>query len=330
MSGENKQHPGRSADFLSRLHDGELAPGERAHFEVHRGHCAECRRAALEFEDALALFRSARSRPPQVDLAGRILRKIQTSSPRPRARFSPRFRADLGWAALLLTGIFALLLSVRRPESPLIVSFPAPAPDAPASEPSGNTAAGETREDRAEIGPLSERRVLPAPARRDPAARDSVAAAEPRAVAPPPPAVAESKDLRDERSAESERARERPALGAESDRAGGTQEEETTASAAAPAPASPLRLSIEAIDGYGSPPALVSQPRMTMPASYRGHEFILHVDSQGKVSQVRPGPSRERKEETARLAAPAPAPVALSELAFKPGNRPRRLLVRFE
>ena len=120
-----RQHPGRSTDFLSRLHDGELDAGERAHFEAHRAHCAECRRAALEFEDALSLFRSARSRPPQADLAGRILRKIQTSS-RPRAPFSLRFRADLGWAALLLTGIFAILLSVRRPESPVLVTFPTP------------------------------------------------------------------------------------------------------------------------------------------------------------------------------------------------------------
>ena len=67
---------------------------------------------------------------------------------------------------------------------------------------------------------------------------------------------------------------------------------------------------------------------MALPASFRGHEFILHVDAQGKVSEVRPGPTRERKEETARFGARSPA--ALSELQFQPGNRPRRLLVRFE
>ena len=39
-------HPARSPEFLSRLHDGELSPAERAHFESHRAHCAECRGAA--------------------------------------------------------------------------------------------------------------------------------------------------------------------------------------------------------------------------------------------------------------------------------------------
>ena len=54
MSGNGGSHPGRSVEFLSRLHDGELDAAERARFESHRSHCAECRRAALEFEDALA------------------------------------------------------------------------------------------------------------------------------------------------------------------------------------------------------------------------------------------------------------------------------------
>ena len=59
-------HPARSAEFLSRLHDGELSPAERAHFESHRAHCAECRAAAAEFEAALALYRSShRARRPR-------------------------------------------------------------------------------------------------------------------------------------------------------------------------------------------------------------------------------------------------------------------------
>ncbi|HVE66600.1 MAG TPA: hypothetical protein VNC59_08465, partial [Thermoanaerobaculia bacterium] len=87
-------------------------------------------------------------------------------------------------------------------------------------------------------------------------------------------------------------------------------------------------LSIQAIDGYGAAPPLLAGTRIAMPPSYRGHEFILNVDSQGKVSEVRPGPARERKDDTTRTAAPAPA--ALTELRFEPGNRPRLLLVRFE
>ncbi|MDQ5857799.1 MAG: zf-HC2 domain-containing protein [Acidobacteriota bacterium] len=324
MSGESKQHPGRSVDFLSRLHDGELDPGERAHFEAHRAHCAECRRAALEFENALAMFRSARSRPPQADLAGRILRKIQTS-PRSRAPFSLRFRTDLGWAALLLTGIFALLLSVRRPESPVVVSFPAPVPDAEVPAPAAPSSP-QAADERDQLVPLPsrEKRVRQAPPREASAARDS---AVPESAAALPPAAAETKELRDNRAVEYDRGERRPAVAAEPGRAGGTQEEEPTAVVAAPA--SPLHLSIEPIDGYGSAPPLLSELRMAVPANYRGHEFILHVDSQGKVSEVRPGPAgKAENQDTARLAAPAPA--ALSELKFKPGNRPRRLLVRFE
>ncbi len=326
MSGESKQHPGRSAEFLSRLHDGELDPGERAHFEAHRAHCAECRRAALEFEDAISLFRSARSRPPQVDLAGRILRKIQTSS-RPRPPFGLQFGTDLGWAALLLTGIFALLLSVRRPEPPVVVSFPAPARDTTASAPA-EPAVRDSVELRTEnpLSPQRDRRVLTAPPRQDSAAKDSVGADE-IAAAPAAVAAERKKELGDASASEFDRSERRPAIAAESGRADGTQLEETSATAAAPA--IPIRLSVEAIDGHGSAPALLSESRMAMPASYRGHEFILLVDSQGRVSEVRPGPAdAPLKQETARLAAPANA--ALSELRFRPGNRPRRLLVRFE
>ncbi|HZI66642.1 MAG TPA: zf-HC2 domain-containing protein [Thermoanaerobaculia bacterium] len=321
MSGDSRQHPGRSADFLSRLHDGELDPGERAHFEAHRAHCAECRRAALEFEDALSLFRSARSRPPQADLAGRILRKIQTS-PRPRAPFGRRFRTDLGWAALLLTGIFALLLSVQTPQTPVVVSFPTPAPEtAPPAQAEPGVA--EPLEDEDSDSRNRNSHVAPAAPKPDAPARDSAPVrpvAEGTGAAPPATALEKETAT----SAEPDRAEPRPALAAESGRAGGA------AAATESSTASPLRLSIEAIDGHGSPPPLLSEARLALPASYRGHEFILHVDSQGKVSEVRPGPSRERREETGRLAAPAPAPAALSELEFKPGNRPRRLLVRFE
>lgn len=324
MSSKSKQHPGRSAEFLSRLHDGELDPGERAHFEAHRAHCAECRRAALEFEDALSLFRSARSRPPQADLAGRILRKIQTSS-RPRAPFGLRFRTDLGLVALLLTGIFAILLStpiaVRREEPP-VVPPPPPASGVSTSAPAA-PAVSKAAEERDQLSSQRERRVRQA---LPPAASEATGSVRPEEPGTAPTSIAaeRKKEVADARADEPDRAEPRPAFAAEPGRAGGTQEEESTAAAAAPA--SPLHLSIEAIDGYGSAPPLLSDSRMAMPAAYRGHEFILLVDSQGKVSEVLPGPTR--KQETARLA--APTPDALSELRFKPGNRPRRLLLRFE
>ncbi|HKA35346.1 MAG TPA: zf-HC2 domain-containing protein, partial [Thermoanaerobaculia bacterium] len=65
---DSNNHPARSAEFLSRLHDGELAAAERAHFESHRAHCAECRRSASEFEAALSMFRASRTSPAASDL----------------------------------------------------------------------------------------------------------------------------------------------------------------------------------------------------------------------------------------------------------------------
>ena len=327
MNGDTRQHPGRSAEFLSRLHDGELDAAERAHFEAHRAHCAECRRAALEFEDALAMFRSARSKPAQPDLAARILRKIQTTS-RPRAPFGRRFRMDLGWAALVLTGIFALLLTtpiaIRREEPPIVVSLPTPEPAAPSVSERDAAAEPESvpetdrllRDDRS-------RRDRPVPAAPPPPASNKSRPAE--APAPAPAIAVEEREY--DSQADSASSERRPALGAEVGRASGG---EARTSAAAAAPAAPLKLRIEAIDGYGAAPPLLSAERIALPSGYRGHEFILNVDSQGKVSEIRPGPSRDRKEETTALAVPATAPSALSELRFEPGNRPRRLLVRFE
>jgi hypothetical protein len=322
MNGE--KHPGRSPEFLSRLHDGEVDAGERAHFEAHRAHCAECRRAAREFEDALALFRSARSKPPQPDLAARILRKIQTSSPA-RAPFSRRFRMDLGWAALVLTGIFALLLTtpiaIHRDEPPILVSLPTPAP-APVSS-------DRTAEAAPQAAPESDRLSRDAAARRDRPASvppPPLASNMPRPAEPPAPApeVAADEKEYDAQSGGAATSQRRPALAAEAGRASGGEESTSTAAAA---PAAALRLRIESIDGFGAAPSLLSSERIALPASFRGHEFILNVDSQGNVSGVGPAPSRERRE---AQAVPVTAPTALSQLRFEPGNRPRRLLVRFE
>lgn len=313
MNGE-RQHPGRSAEFLSRLHDGELDSGERAHFEAHRAHCVECRRAALEFEDALAMFRSARSKPPRADLAARILRKIQTSS-RHRAPFDRRFRMDLGWVALVLTGIFALLLTtpitIRRDEAPVVVSLPTPAPGSPASDRVAQAAprsAPETdrlsRDDR-----MRRDRSAPVP----PPARDSDSSRpeKPPAVQPVIASERKEEEVLESRAEESER---RPALAAEAGRAGGAEEP-------AAGSASPLRLRIEAIDGHGTAPALVSEDRRMLPPTYRGREFVLLVDAQGRVTRVLPGRSGETVTRENAV---------LRELEFEPGSRPRRLRLRFE
>ena len=78
-------HPARSLDFLSRLHDGELTAAERAHFESHRAHCDECRRAAADFEATLASYRTTGTPAAKPDLAARILRRLET----PRAGGAP-------------------------------------------------------------------------------------------------------------------------------------------------------------------------------------------------------------------------------------------------
>src|SRR5262252_759927 len=102
-------HPGRSPEFLSRLHDGDLSAAERVQFESHRAHCAECRGAAAQFEAALALFRSNRPRPPAPDLSARILRKLRTVSPR-RSPLGVSFGIDLRWAGAFAAALLAVII----------------------------------------------------------------------------------------------------------------------------------------------------------------------------------------------------------------------------
>ncbi len=318
MTGNGNPHPGRSVEFLSRLHDGELEAGERARFEAHRAHCAECRRAAIEFEDAISLFRSARSSPPRSDLASRILRKVQSTN-RPRAPFSSRFGIDLGWAALLVTALLVLLVmtpivgrqreyarvipirSVTGPSSGRASELVAP-PPGPASR------QRDLRENRG----TGRRAATPAPKER------AVLQAESEAQKAESPhtagAARETSELDDRR----DRGASAPAP--EAARAGGAEETVVAAS-----PGSPLRLSIHEIDGYGTPPELVSGGRLDLPVDERGREYILLLDSQGIVRRVVPQPTG--RAETLRQ---GDASTALFRLRFQPGNRPRRLLVRFE
>lgn len=112
MSTTQNPHPARSPEFLSRLHDQDLSPAERAHFESHRAHCAECRTAAAEFEAALALFRSTGPRPAAPDLSARILRKLQQSqmTSRRRLHFGPSFGIDLRWAGAFAAAVIAVIV----------------------------------------------------------------------------------------------------------------------------------------------------------------------------------------------------------------------------
>lgn len=107
----NKNHPARSHAFLSRLHDGDLEPSEREHFEAHRAHCKECRDAAADFERALSLFRSSRSSPPPADLASRVLRKVRTQAGSRRTPFGDLFSVDLRWAGAFAAALLVLLVA---------------------------------------------------------------------------------------------------------------------------------------------------------------------------------------------------------------------------
>lgn len=332
MNGNGHTHPARSVDFLSRLHDGELDASERARFEAHRAHCGECRRAAVEFEDALSLFRSTRSNPPRSDLAARILRKVQTTHP-PRKPFSRRFQIDLGWAALLLTALFAILIMtptlvrqrpVDRGNGRFILVTPPPPPAVAAERPAESEAAlprQKTR--RVEAGsaaaPSEARPSAPSDGRDGRVAGATAVEDEAKLDRPEPPAVAR---------------REAPAtLAAPPQPAGAGGEGDASARVAAAA--ARLHFSVSEIDGFGAPPALVSREGIELPSSVRGREYVLVVDSQGTVRQVSPVSSRDsaappavRERPVAR--AESAVPASLSRLQFAPGNRPRRLLVRID
>jgi hypothetical protein len=313
MNRNGQTHPARSVDFLSRLHDGELDAGERARFEAHRAHCPECRRAVVEFEDAISLFRSTRSSPPRSDLAGRILRKVQSTN-RPRTPFPRRFQIDLGWAGLLLTALFAVLITtqivVRRnpagplpdasspaPTPPIFVRLPSPVAAAPreSSEP-----ALRERENLADT-----RRATPRRSREEYPTSGTIAAA-PKAEARKTDGVQRS-EPRDSGKPES---RVEPAA-PDAASAGGEGEESSRVPFARPT----LRLSIREADGFGGPPSLLTPLPMALPPSERGREYLVLVDPQGIVRKVTP----ERG-----------VSGMLSRMRFEAGPLPRRLIVRFE
>jgi hypothetical protein len=178
----NKNHPARSHAFLSRLHDGDLQPSERAHFEAHRAHCASCRTAAAEYERALSLFRSARSSPPPADMANRVLRKLQTYPSSRRTPFGNLFAIDWRWASAFAAALLVLLIGAPfalkqqdkatvRPEGPISVALQdrergaasAPAPPASFEEARRAPASAPARE-----APQALRKQnAPAPPRRD-------------------------------------------------------------------------------------------------------------------------------------------------------------------
>lgn len=319
MNGNGQSHPARSVDFLSRLHDGELEAGERARFEAHRAHCSECRRAVIEFEDAISLFRSARSNPPRTDLATRILRKVQ-STHRPRSPFSRRFQIDLGWAALLLTALFAVLITrpilLRQPHGAAPPTAPTAAPEVAAAPEPPRVAGDRTSSDRGGGGPRREKvrektRSSDQELSRQSEVRDELAAGRPDADGAQTESEAPNPLKKSESAPKEARAMAAAPAAVAPQSAGGEGDLATSAGGVS----APLRLAIREADGFGTPPALRSQTRITMPVSARGREYVLLVDAQGTVRSVHPeGPTSD----------------PLSRLQFEPSPRPRRLVVRLD
>lgn len=339
MTTNGNPHPARSVDFLSRLHDGDLTPAERARFEAHRAHCAECRRAAIEYEDALSMFRSARSTPPRADLAARILRKVQSTN-RPRTPFPLGFRVDLGWAALLATALLALMITtpmvLRTPESTLpsvLAPPPSPAPEVVPLQADAPVAPAE---------PAPERPPRLADARPE-AGRDVSNESKPQLQPQAAPPIASARRANPDVRGVAQSSREKSAAA--------PREEETRAAAAAPetgriggegdtagppvvAAVEPRRFTVEPIDGFGPAPATISRS-LTVGAGAGGRAFVVLVDSQGAVRKVSEQPSRGDQSgslDALRAEADGGDDVAASiaKLRFEPGNRPRRLLVRVE
>jgi len=339
-----ENHPGRSLEFLSRLHDGELSAGERAHFESHRAHCAECRRAAAEFEGALSLFRASPTSPAPPDLAGRILRRLQAATPR-RRPFGVFYGIDLRWAGAFAAALVAMIIgsAVVMRQSPVrVVTSPTPIPvrletnraerdqddapkqsaPAPKSRPASPGAAVASQE-KSKVEPPA-----PAPST-DSASAVTVTGETPQLEAAQPPAEAAPS------AGEKEDREKLAALRKREDPSGRTARDEPSGggrSAAAPvaeiaaavAVAPPLRFVVTALDGEGSPPAKTSEPALS--AEHRGREFILEIGADGRVIDVKLPPD-QRRDPQRQNAAASQVPEALRDLRFAAGDRPRRLLL---
>jgi hypothetical protein len=368
-------HPARSAEFLSRLHDGDLTPAERAQFESHRAHCAECRNAAFEFESALSLYRSSRPRPASPDLSARILRKLQQSNRRD-APLGGSVGLNLRWAGAFAAAIIAAIIGfsvVARQEArkqafhdaavPVTIDGKLRANETvpklgeiaaakPQAEPPMSQPRREASLDKDQGAAKLEkfRKEADANSRMDQLSTSAPAAPAALPAAPPvnEPAIAEKKAL--------QASREAPPSNAHGDVAGSvnmqgylrdsvstaqTEKQGGEGSAVASAveerdeETQPVRLTVTAADG-GITPEVIGDEKIVLPPGERGREYLLVVDSQGHVSEVRNIDTRRQKTAPhASSPKPVPAaaaqpPPALKELRFRAADRPRLLRVKIE
>ncbi|HSS45365.1 MAG TPA: hypothetical protein VLO07_08495 [Thermoanaerobaculia bacterium] len=319
-----------------------MTAAERAHFESHRAHCAECRHAAADFEAALSLYRSSGFAPAAPDLSARILRKLQASSPR-RRPFGVFFGIDLKWAGAFAAALIAVIIGfsvVLRREVPL------------AGAPRDTAIRVVLEEKKAPENPL--RQGTPAAARADSFRASAPAAAkkEPAGASAEPPTLARdvrpaapSSNAVKEKHLQASRAAARPEAPSSAEvpvlkaavvalpgggRAGG---EGAVAGSTVPRETPPPRLVILPADTEGSVPELLPVASLEPLAPERGREFLLIVGTQGRVLDVRTADSRRllhTRGKTYIPTPPSPALQTLLDLRFAPADRPRRLLVRVE
>lgn len=334
-------HPARSPEFLSRLHDGDLTAAERAHFESHRAHCGECRHAAAEFEAALSLFRSSRTSPAGPDLAGRILRRLQAATPR-RRPFGVFYGIDLRWAAAFAAALIAMIIGsavVMRQTPPRVPTGPTSIPVTPEGSQSREREDDRARQNsRASAPPKAPAPSAGAAPAREEAKDRGAAAVEPaapeRAAAANPEepareqgakAVASAKEESEKLAAFRKREEASGRISSRDEPSGGERSAATAPDFAPNAAAAPpLVFEITPIDGEGSPPMKIAEPRLS--AEYRDRQFILVVGVDGRVLNVLPALSDERRDADQQSAATG-IPEALKDLRFEVGNRPRRLLL---
>ena len=344
-------HPARSPDFLSRLHDGELTAAERARFESHRAHCAECRNAAAQFEEALSLYRASSTSPASQDLAARILRKLEAASPRRPARFGVVFGIDMKWAGAFAAALIAVIIGssvlVQReaeqkaaaPATPISVFLPESERQAAAAKPETAAPAGKPAERKPPEQKAAVRKDAPAPL------RDAVSVSEqPAAASGTERGNAAVPPMRDSGSAEARA--ERPsapgasaALRAQASGVIRNKSEEVAGgegaagAVTAPEDASSPRLLVYPADGGGSAPAIATPGAAQLLAAERGREYFLLVEAGGKVRDARPTGAKKGfvpEPEPAAREREVKAPAAVWNLRFAPGDRTRRLLLRIE
>jgi len=357
-------HPARSAEFLSRLHDGDLTAAERVQFESHRAHCAECRNAAAQFEAALSLYRSSRPRPAAPDLSARILRKLQSSTPR-RSPFGVTFGIDLRWAGAFAAALLAVMIGsavllrreagerrVLRETAAIPVLMERDSTNAnvvkdQAAPTTPTIDLQDTRRAAAAAPGVSSRKTAdsfspapPAPARtgnstaRIAAAR-GLAGAEVSSARESLGRVASAQPVesKPEAPAAAQRTANSPAP---ADRAGG--EGSLSSNLSLDSSATRVHLDITAADEAGAAPLLLNGAHVELPTELHGREFRLIVETTGHVREVTAIDTGLRKkailrQEAARSdagAAEEKAAHPLKALRFEPGDRPRILRVRIE